>query len=101
MVLVHYYNHLKENNRLDFTYFISSHYRIEGDGISSDDREEKQMPFMQHNVISINVGQVSLSELSLLPPSAFDIKTEYPVFQQVYIPDNYSLSLLRPPISLS
>lgn len=101
MILVHYYNHLKENDRLDFTYFLGSHYSLDGDGISSDDKEEKQMPFMQHSLRSINISQVSLSELSLLPPSAFDIKSEFPVFLQDYIPDNYTLSLLRPPISQS
>lgn len=101
MLLVHYQNHLKENNRLDLIYFLSSHYSLEGDGISSDDKEEKQMPFMQNNQRSITIILVSLTDLSLLPPLVNQINTKHTVFQQFYISDIHTLSLLRPPISLS
>lgn len=101
MLLVHYQNHLKENNRLDLIYFLNSHYSSEGDGISSDDKEEKEMPFMQNNQRSITISLVNLTDLSLLPPSVNQINTKHTVFQQFYISDIHTLSLLRPPISLS
>lgn len=101
MLLVHYQNHLKENNRLDLIYFLNSHYSSEGDGISSDDKEEKEMPFMQNNQRTINISLVNLSDLSLIPPSVNYIPTKHTIFQQFYISDIHTLSLLRPPISLS
>jgi hypothetical protein len=101
MLLVHYQNHLKDNNRLDLIYFLNSHYSSEGDGISSDDKEEKEMPFMQNNQRSITISLVNLTDLSLLPPSVNQINTKHTVFQQFYISDIHTLSLLRPPISLS
>lgn len=101
MLLVHYQNHLKENNRLDLIYFLSSHYSLEGDGISSDDKEEKQMPFMQNNQRIINITLVNLSDLSLIPPSVKYLITKHTIFQQFYISDIHTLSLLRPPIRLS
>lgn len=101
MLLVHYQNHLKENNRLDLIYFLSSHYSLEGDGISSDDKEEKQMPFMQNNQRSITISLVNLSDLSLIPPSVKYLNTNHTIFQQFYISSIHTLLLLRPPISLS
>ncbi|MCF8451694.1 MAG: hypothetical protein K9G42_00750 [Pedobacter sp.] len=101
MLLVHYQNHLKENSRLDLIYFLSSHYSAHGDGISSDDKEEKEMPFMQSNQRSINISLVNLSDLSIIPPSVNYIHTKYTIFQQFYISDIHTLSLLRPPIRLS
>ncbi len=101
MLLVHYQNHLKENNRLDLIYFLSTHYSAHGDGISSDDNEEKQMPFMQNNQRSITISLVYLTDLSLLPPLINQINTKHTIFQQFYISDIHTLSLLRPPISLS
>lgn len=101
MLLVHYQNHLKENNRLDLIYFLSSHYSSEGDGISSDDKEEKEMPFMQNNQRSITISLVNLTDLSLILPSVDQINTKHTIFQQFYISDSHTLSLLRPPISLS
>ncbi len=100
-LLVHYQNHLKENSRLDLIYFLSSHYSAHGDGISSDDKEEKEMPFMQNNQRSINISLVNLSDLSIIPPSVNYIHTKYTIFQQFYISDIHTLSLLRPPIRLS
>lgn len=100
MLLVHYQNHLKDNNRLDLIYFLNSHYSSEGDGISSDDKEEKEMPFMQNNQRSITISLVNLTDLSLLPPSVNQINTKHTVFQQFYISDSHTLSLLRPPITL-
>ena len=101
MLLVHYQNHLKENNRLDLIYFLSSHYSLEGDGISSDDKEEKEMPFMQNNQRIINITLVNLSDLSLVPPSVKYLNTKHTIFKQFYISDIHTLSLLRPPIRLS
>ncbi len=101
MLLVHYKNHLKENNRLDLTYFLSSHYSLEGDGISSDNKEEKEMPFMQNNQRSINISLVNLSDLSIMPPVVNYIDTQHTIFQKFYISDIHTLSLLRPPIYLS
>ncbi len=101
MLLVHYQNHLKENNRLDLIYFLSSHYSSQGDGISSDDKEEKEMPFMQNNQRSINISLVNLSDLFLVPPAFKYLNTKHTIFQQFYISDIHTLSLLRPPISLS
>jgi hypothetical protein len=99
MLLTHYQNHLKENSRLDLIYFLYSHYSLEGDGISSDDREEKQMPFMQHNHRVINITLVNLSDLSLEPPTVKYVIPKYTIFQQFYISDLHKLSLLRPPIA--
>jgi hypothetical protein len=101
MLLVHYQHHLKENNRLDLTYFLVSHYSTEGDGLSSDDNEEKQMPFMQSNLRSINIVLFNLSDLAISPPLQIDINAKYSVFKQSYISDFHTLSLLRPPISIS
>jgi hypothetical protein len=69
MLLTHYQNHLKENSRLDLMYFLYSHYSLEGDGISSDDNEEQQMPFMQRNHRVINITLVNSGYLFLEPPS--------------------------------
>jgi len=99
MLLVHYQTHLKENNSLDLSYFLCSHYSLEGDGVSSDDKEEKQMPFMQNNQRSVNIILVNLSVLSLIPPSVKYINTKHTIFQQFYISDIHTLSLLRPPIA--
>lgn len=101
MLWVHYHNHLKENNRLDLIYFLSSHYSVHGDGISSDDKEEREMPFMQNNQRSITISLVNLSDLSIIPPSVNYLHTKHTIFQQFYISDIHALSLLRPPISLS
>lgn len=99
MLIVHYQHHLKENNRLGIIYFLSSHYSLEGDGISSDDKEEKEMPFMQNNQRSINISLVNLSDLSIVPPSVKHLNTKHTIFQQFYISDIHTLSLLRPPIA--
>lgn len=101
MLLVHYQNHLKENNRLDLIYFLSSHYSSEGDGISSDDKEEKQMPFMLKNHRTVNISLVNFFDLSIKPPSVNYIPSKHTIFQQFYISDIHTLSLLRPPISQS
>ena len=101
MLLTHYQNHLKENSRLDLMYFLYSHYSLEGDGISSDDNEEQQMPFMQRNHRVINLTLVNLSDLCLEPPSGKYLLPNYTIFQQFYISDLHKLSLFRPPICLS
>ena len=101
MILVHYQNHLKENNRLDLIYFLCSHYSTEGDGLNSDDSEEKQMPFMQYNLRSINIVPFNLFDLSISPPLHIDINVKYTAFKHTFISDIHFLSLLRPPISLS
>lgn len=101
MLLTHYQNHLKQNSRLDFIYFLYSHYSLEGDGISSDDKEEQQMPFMQRNHRVINVTLVNSAYLFLEPPSGKYLIPNYTIFKQFYISDLHKLSLFRPPICLS
>jgi hypothetical protein len=101
MLLTHYQNHLKENSHLDLMYFLYSHYSLEGDGISSDDNEEQQMPFMQRNHRVINITLVSSAYLFLEPPSGKYLLPNYTIFKQFYISDLHKLSLFRPPIFLS
>lgn len=101
MLFVHYQNHLHDNGKLNLVYFITSHYDAAGDGIDSDNTEENQMPFMQisHNIS--NIASLSLTKLILVPPVLNSINTKYAEYTQSYTPEVYSLSLLRPPISIS
>ena len=101
MIFVHYQNHLKDNDKLSFIYFINSHYDAVGDGIDSDNTEESQLPFMHLNSNISSIAFLSLSKLTLIPPVFSSINTKYAEFSLSYTPDVYSLSLLRPPISIS
>lgn len=100
MLIVHYQHHLKNNSTLNLVDFLCLHYGP-GDGISSDNQEEKQMPFMHIKNKSLNIVIVSLPNLSLLPPLFDPLNTDYAEYFQSYIPSVYSPSLLRPPISIS
>jgi hypothetical protein len=101
MIFVHYQNHLKDNSKLDFLYFITSHYDTAGDGVDSDNTEESQLPFMHLNSNISTIAFLSLSKLTLIAPVFNSINTKYAEYTQYYTPDVYSLSLLRPPISIS
>ena len=101
MIFVHYQNHLQDNGKLGFVYFITSHYNVTGDGIDSDNTEESQLPFMHLNNNISSVAFLSLSKLTLTPPVFNSINTKYAEFALSYTPDVYSLSLLRPPIFIS
>lgn len=98
MVFVHYKNHLADNEKLDFFYFLSSHYNAVGDGIVSDNQEENQMPFMQVNNHITTICFVSFLKLKLVSPLLKVSKNNYSTFKLYYIPEVYSHSLLRPPI---
>ena len=98
MVFVHYKNHLADNEKLDFFYFLSSHYNAVGDGIVSDNQEENQMPFMQINNHITTICFVSFLKLKLVSPLLKVSKNNYSTFKLYYIPEVYSHSLLRPPI---
>lgn len=97
MLIVHYQHHLRDNSTLKLVDFLSTHYGP-GDGINSDDNEEKQMPFMQSKYNSLNIVIVSLPNLSLLPHEFNPLNIDYAEYFQSYIPNIHSLSLLRPPI---
>lgn len=98
MIFVHYKNHLANNEKLDFLYFLSSHYDAVGDGVVSDNQEENQMPFMQVNHHISTICFVSFSKLKLASPFLKISKTNYSTFTLHNIPDVHSQSLLRPPI---
>lgn len=98
MIFVHYKNHLADNEKLDFFYFLSSHYNAVGDGIVSDNQEENQMPFMQINNHITTICFVSFLKLKLVSPLLKVSKNNYSTFKLYYIPEVYSHSLLRPPI---
>lgn len=97
MVFVHYKNHLADNEKLDFFYFLSSHYNAVGDGIVSDNQEENQMPFMQVNNHTSTICFVSFLKVKLEAPIPKFFKTNYSTNRDDYIPEVYALSLLRPP----
>ena len=101
MIFVHYQNHLKENSKLDLIYFMNSHYGEAGDGINSDNTEESQLPFMHinHNISTIAI--IILSKITLISPVFKTLNTNYAEYIQFFTPDVYSMSLLRPPISVS
>ena len=101
MIFVHYKNHLADNEKLDFVYFLSSHYDEVGDGIVSDNQEEDQMPFMQVNNHRTTICFVSFLKLKIASPLVKISKTNYSTFTLPYIPDVHSHSLLRPPIIIS
>jgi hypothetical protein len=98
MIFIHYKNHLADNEKLDFVYFLSSHYDELGDGNVSDNQEENQMPFMQVNNHITTICFVSFLKLKIASPLLKISKTNYSTFTLPYIPDVYSHSLLRPPI---
>jgi hypothetical protein len=99
MIFIHYQNHLEDNGKLGFIYFITSHYDAAGDGIDSDNTEENQLPFMHLNSNISTIAFLSLSKLTLIPPVFNSINTKYAEFDLSYTPDVYSHSLLRPPIA--
>jgi hypothetical protein len=101
MIFVHYQNHLNDNGKLDFVYFLTSHYDAAGDGVESDNTEESQLPFMHLNTNVSIIASLSLSKLILIPPFFNSINTKYAEYTVSHTPDVYTISLLRPPISIS
>jgi hypothetical protein len=99
MIFIHYKNHLADNDKLSFVYFISSHYDSAGDGDIFDDDEESKMPFMKINNFSSKIFCfVSFSKVKIELPLIKASKSNYPNFSSRHISDAYAPSFLRPPI---
>lgn len=97
MIFIHYKNHLVDNEKLDFVYFLTSHYDEFGDGISSDDDEESKMPFMHTFTNTPVICFVNFSKINIKSLFYRTLEFNYPNYIQSYTPKLYPLSLLKPP----
>lgn len=101
VIFIHYKNHLANNEKLDFFYYLSSHYDAEGDGILSDNDEESKMPFMRSNHNMSTICFVNFSKIKLKALVISLIEQNFPKYIQGYSPELHALSLLRPPAAIS
>lgn len=97
MIFIHYNNHLADNDKLGFVYFLTSHYDEFGDGVSSDDEEESQMPFMRSVPTASAICFVYFSKVKLKSLFFRPLERNCPNYIQSYTPELHALSLLRPP----
>lgn len=100
MLIVHYQHHLRDNAPLCLIDFIGLHYG-KGDGRTSDNNEERQLPFMRVNLSSFSIAIIPYSITSLPLAINKSIPFRFADFIDNYIPEYYTISLLRPPILFS
>jgi hypothetical protein len=93
---IHYYHHLQTADKIAFSDFVSAHYG-KGDGIQTDDQEERQLPFMQvhQQAFSIAIIPATLSFYAINTASPSKVKAQKHFFYQ--LPAGYFGTVLKPP----
>ena len=95
-LLAHYLHHVHNDNSISFTDFVAEHYG-KGDKDPSDDREEKEMPFMQFHQHAFTMASWPVDEPMPETPVYTAVQQKADKLITVKLPVGFFCAVLKPP----